>query len=111
VRGSRQPQATPLDAPARLAVEGGGRIAGVLLAGDDLAGPIWITTGPGGARSELLGDGDLVATWVGFTPETGTLVASRATPDGLERGVVLVDATDGSTTRLTGDGTRPRWLP
>ena len=110
-RGSRDAQATSFDAPARLAIDGTGRIASVELAPDGLAGPIRVATSSGGAQGRVLAEGALLATWAAFTPERGTLIVARASPEGDELGIALVDVADGGATRLTADGRRPRWLP
>jgi hypothetical protein len=110
-RDSDEPQATPLDGPARLAIGANGRIALVVLPPGAAGGPLWITTGNGGAQSRLLDATPEVITWVAFTPEPDRLVASRATRQGDERGIILVDATSGRVDELSVDGTRPRWLP
>lgn len=110
-RGSRDARPTSLEGPTRLAVDGAGRIASIELAPDSLAGPIRVATSSGGAPGRILGGGALLASWVAFTPEHGSLVVARATADGTELGIALVDIADGRTTRLTPDGRRPRWLP
>jgi hypothetical protein len=111
LRGSDEPQATPLDGPARLAIGANGRIAFVVIPRGAAGGPLWLTTGNGGAQSRLLDATPDVITWVSFTPEPGTLVAARATRQGAEAGIVLVDIGTGRVEELTDDGTRPRWLP
>ncbi len=111
VRGSRDARPTSLDAPARLAVDGTGRVASIELAPDSLAGPLRVAASSSGAPGRILGGGALLASWVAFTPEHGTLVVARATSDGTELGIALVDIDDGRSTRLTPDGRRPRWLP
>ena len=111
LRDSDAPQATPLDGPARLAIGANGRIAFVVIPRGAAGGQLWLTTGDGGAQSRLLDIAPDVITWVAFTPEPGTLVAARATRQGTETGIVLVDVGSGRVDELTEDGTRPRWLP
>ena len=111
LRDSEDPQATPLDGPARLAIGPNGRIASVVVARGAAGGALWITTGSGGAQVRLLDATPDVITWVAFTPEPGILVASRATRQGSTSGIVLVDLGSGRVEELTRDGTRPRWLP
>ncbi len=111
LRNSDEPQATPLEGPARLAVAANGRIAAVVVPRGAVGGPLWITTGNGGAQSRLLDVTPDVITWVAFTPESGTLIAARATRQGAESGIILVELDSGRVNQLAADGTRPRWLP
>lgn len=112
LRGARTAQATRLpEGATRLAIDGVGRVASVLLEPEASAGTVWISTPGGGSAAPVTGSGTLLATWVAFTPERGTLVASRASAEGGELGISLIDLDTGRAERLTADGTRPRWLP
>jgi hypothetical protein len=111
LRNAEEPQATPLDGPARLAIAANGRIASVVVPRGAAGGALWITTGNGGAQSRLLDATPDVITFAAFTPEAGTLIAARATRQGVESGIVLVDLDTGRVEDLAPDGTRPRWLP
>ncbi|HET9878695.1 MAG TPA: Ig-like domain-containing protein [Candidatus Limnocylindria bacterium] len=111
-RGSQRAQATSFaDGAARLAVDGNGRVASIVLDRAGSGGQIWISTAGGGAHAAVGANGTLHATWVAFTPERGTLIVARATEDGVPLGIFLVDLDTGRAERLTADGSRPRWLP
>lgn len=111
-RGSRTTQSTSFaEGAVRLAIDGGGRVASIVLDRTGAAGQIWLSTAGGGAHAAVGANGALHATWVSFTPERRTLIVARATEDGAPRGIVLVDLDTGRAERLTADGSRPRWLP
>ena len=111
-RGSQRTQATSFaDGAARLAVDGGGRVASIVLDRAGSGGQVWISTAGGGAHAAVGANGALHASWVAFTPERGTLIVARSSGDGAPLGIFLVDLDTGRAERLTADGTRPRWLP